>query len=209
MIPLSTITSRARTKFEQESSARWSDAAFHQAINEGLDELSEATHFYERVVSIPLAGDRILYDLRGFVPDDFISVRAVFCTNLDAWLNSNSSENFYTRWEESVGDPREFFTRGWNWLGVFPHPANSATGFLRVYFSCLAPHFLHPQAVLADLSDDFTTALEDYAVYDLQVQDGETDKALVHWSAFASRQATLGDFVARRARSSGYIGGRR
>src|SRR3990172_6158683 len=205
MIPLSTITARARTKFEQESSTRWPDSAFHLAINEVLDELSEATHFYERVVSIPISADRIYYDLHVYVPDDFISVRAVWSTSLEHWLNPSTPERFYPRWEEAVGDPHEFFTRGWNWLGVYPHPASSATGFLRVYFSCLAPRFTHAQSVLSDLTDDFATALEDYAVYDLQVQDGEPEKALIRWGAFAARQQALAGFVAGRSRAVGSI----
>ena len=209
MVPLSLITARARTKFEQQSATRWPDAAFHKAINEGLDELSEATHFYERVVSIPVVPDRIYYDLRGYIPDDFISVRAVWSVTLDDWLDPTTPEKLHQRWEETVGDPYAYFTRGWNWLGVYPHPENSSTSVLRVYFSSLAPHFLHPQAVLSDLTDDFTRALEDYAVYDLQCQDGETDKALVNWAAFSTRQQRLAGFVNQRARSAGNIGGRR
>jgi len=212
MIPLSTVTSRIRTRFEAESAIRWSDAAIREAINEALDELSEATHFYERVVSIPLVADRIFYDLRAYAPDDFISVRAVWSTVREDWLTPNSEGKLdasYRRWQEAVGDPHTYFTRGWGWLGVYPHPENSASGYLRVYFATLAPQLTHPQAVLADLPDDINPALEDYALYDLQTQDGETAAALLHWKDFADRQARLGKFVESRGRTSGVIGGRR
>ncbi len=208
MIPLSSITARVRTRFEAESAVRWSDSAIHEGINEGLDELSEITRFYERVVSIPVLANRNFYDLRDYLPDDFIDIRAVWSTVRSDWLTPTSEDLLDPRWEEAPGDPYTFFTRGFCWLGIYPHAA-SASGYLRVYFSSLAPQLTHPQAVLADLPDDFTPALEDYAIYDLHAQDGETQKALLRWKDFAIRQAGLGSAVSNRGRSSGNIGGRR
>jgi hypothetical protein len=210
MLILSNVLSRVRTRFDAESSVRWDDETIIASINEGLDELSEGAQHYERIVSIPVTR-RSFYDLRGFIPDDVISVRAVWSTIRQDWLIPTSEEKLGRRWEETVGDSYHFFLRGWSWLGVFPHPAGDssvANGFLRVYFNCLAPQLGHSQAVLPDLPDDFSPMLEDYALYDLQAQDGETDKALGHWTDFAGRQKKLTSFVASRGRSSGFIGGR-
>ena len=208
MLALATTTARIRTRFEAESTVRWPDAVIHVAVNEALDELSEATGFVERVVSIPQLADRNFYDLRGYVPDDFIIVRAVWSTVREDWLTPDTEDSLGPRWEGVVGDPRMFFMRGWSWLGVYPHPTAS-TGFLRVYLTTLAPQFLHSQAVLSDLPDDLVPALEDYALYTLQALDGAVDKALLHWKDFVARQQALGEFVSQRTRSSGYIGGRR
>jgi hypothetical protein len=196
-----------RTRFEAESLVRWSDSCIHTAVNEGLDELSESARFVERVVSVPIAA-RNFYDLRGYVPDDFVSVRAIWSTVREDWLTPTSEHLLHERWEESTGDPHSFFKRGWNWIVVYPR-ATSATGFLRVYLSCLAPQLLHGQAVTEDLPDDFAPALEDYALYDLQAQDGETRKALGHWKEFSERQRNFGEFVESRGRTSGFIGGAR
>lgn len=208
MIVLSDITARVRTRFEAESSVRWTDAAIHDAINEGLDELSEGSAFSERVVSIPILPDRNFYDLRGYASDDVVTVRAVYSTVREDWLHPITEDALRTRWTDAIGDPSEFFLRGWSWLGVYPH-ASSASGFLRVYMSCLAPRFLHSQAVLGDLPDDLVPALEDYALYTLQALDYATDKAVAHWKDFVGRQSDLGSFVTQRGRSSGFIGGLR
>lgn len=211
MIPLSNLLARIRTRFHAESSVRWSDSAITSSVNEGLDEVSEGARFIERVVSIPITMDRTFYDLCGYLPDDFIALKAIWSTVRQDWLVPTTegrlaSEN--PRWIQVDGDPYSFFLRGWSWLGVYPH-ASASTGYLRAYVYCLAPQFLHSQSVLADLPDNYAPALEDYALYDLQAQDGETDKALMHWKDFAARQKSFTDFVSGRGKSSGFIGGRR
>ena len=54
MLTLSDIRSRVRTRFEAASTTRWSNADINAAINDGLGELSEATRYFERWVSILL-----------------------------------------------------------------------------------------------------------------------------------------------------------
>lgn len=211
MIPRDTIVSRARTRFESESSVRWSDAGIVSAINEGLDELSEQTHFYRRYVSIPLVADRIFYDIRGYVPDDAIGLTAAWSTIRNDWLKPRSEDELDPRWEEATGDPYEWFVRGAFHFGVHPHPTSSTSGYLRVWFSGLAPHFTHGQSVIADLPDDFIPALEDYVLYELQARDGETKKSLLHWKDFSRRARMLEEFVRKRGARAfvGHMGGRR
>ena len=208
MIPLSAITARVRTRFEAESTVRWSNADIWAAVNEGLDELSEATRFVERVASIPVVEGRNFYDLRGYVPDDFVALRAVWSTTRSDWLRPSSEGLLHTRWEEDPGDPDAFFRRGWCWMGVHPH-ASGSSGYFRAHLTCLAPQLNHDQAVFADLPDDLIPALEDYGLYELQSQDGETELSLEHWKDLVNRQRTLNDFVEDRGRSSGFLGGRR
>jgi len=198
VIPLSAIAAHVRTRFEAESVVRWFDSAIHTAIGEGLERNGDDT----------LDEGRSFYDLRGYAPDDFVSLRAVWSTVRSDWLVPASEAQLHPRWEEDPGDPDSFFLRGWCWLGVYPH-ASGSSGYLRAYLSCLAPQLTHDQAVLSDLPDDLTPALEDYALYDLQAQDGETGSALAHWGDFVGRQRGLGDFVKSRGKSSGFIGGRR
>lgn len=213
MIPFSEIISRVRTKFEAESSTRWSDRSIGNAINNGLDELSERTLFYERYVSIPKRAGQTYYDTRGYVPEGALQFTRIWSTTLDNWLDPINAESLNLRtapavqlnpllWEESQGDPTAWFVRGGWWFGVYPYPGESASGYLRVYFASLAPHFTHPQSVLEDLPDDFVPALEDYALYELNAQDGETSKALLHWKSFSERAGLLEDLVEKRMQTN-------
>ena len=196
MVPLSEIITNVRTQYAAESTVRWKDPDIRDAINEGLDELSEATRFYERHVSVPVASLRTYYDLRGWLPESALGVTAVWSSVINEWLEPGSSIARF-QWERSVGPSQSFFMRGIYWMGVWPKPSTS-TGFLRVYFTGLAPHFDFPQAVLRELPDDFIPALEEYALYELAAQDGETTRALQHFKDYGVRERSLRDFVERR-----------
>ena len=202
MIPLSSIRSRVRTKFEAESASRWEDEPINSAINEGLDELSERTLFYERYVSIPIESGRTYYDTRGFVPEGALQLTALWDTTVSDWIDPANIEGFDTRWEEATGPARRWFTRGAWWFGVNPSPSTDATGYYRLYFAGLAPHLTHDQAVLADLPDDFVDALVEYALYELEAQDGETSKALLHWKLFDGMANDLAEFVKNRMKTA-------
>jgi hypothetical protein len=210
LIPLSQIAARVRTKFEAESTARWTDQGIYDAVNEGLEELAEATLFFERYVTIPLVADRTYYDLRGYLPESAIGVTSVWDTTTSAWLTPINQGDLGFRWEESAGEPQFYFLRGANWLGVWPK-VSTTSGFIRVHFAGLPPRFTTPQSVLSDLPDDYVPALEEYALYELSAQDGETDKAIAHYQEYAAKEKSLADFVSRRTATArvGRVGGRR
>lgn len=178
---------------------RWDNDDILDAINEGLDDLSEVTRFYERHVVVPLANLRVYYDLRGWLPESALGVTSVWCSASTDWLTPIASRDLGTRWEQATGSPTNFFMRGLFWMVVWPHPVDAGVGdFLRVYFSGYAPHFTHPQAVLRDLQDDWVPALEDYALYELSAQDGETGRALMHWQDYTARSTQYAKDVNRR-----------
>lgn len=201
MIPASQIIRRVRIRHESMSSIRWADSDILDIINEGLDDLSEATRFYERHVSIPLIDSQTYYDLRGFLPETALGVTSVWNTMIQDWLVPASIKEMGSRWEQSAGPPLRFFIRGLYWMAVWPKPATT-TGTLRVYFPAYAPHYTHSQAVLKDLFDEYETALEDYALYDMAAQDGESDRALALWVAYTNRIGDLGKHIQRRIRTA-------
>ena len=201
MIPFSTIIGNVRTQYEAESTVRWSNADIGAAINEGLDDLSETSRFYERHVSVPIAGQRIYYDLRGFLPESALGITSVWSSVVEDWLQPVSPKELKSRWEQSTGSPKSFFMRGLFWMAVWPKP-ETTTGFHRVYFAGHAPHFTFPQDVQRDLLDSFVPSLEEYALYELCAQDGETTRALSHWSEYSRRTKEITDFVERRTVSA-------
>ena len=211
MIPLSEITSRVRTKFEAESTTKWENQGIYDAINEGLDELSEQTLFYERYVTIPINPDQTYYDLRGYLPETIIGVTSVWSTVRGDWLTPIEEDDLGFKWEESTGDPQMFWLRGIYWLGVWPKGSSTSTGYLRVHFAGMAPRFSTPQDVLSDLPDDLVPALEEYALYELNAQDRETERSLAHWEKYQKMEKQLGDFIDKRIvrAKHGVLGGRR
>ena len=195
------MISNVRTQYEAESAVRWSDEAIGVAINEGLDDFSEETRFYERHVSVPITNRRTYYDLRGFLPESALGVTSVWSSVVEDWLAPISPRELRSRWEQAAGSPQVFFMRGLFWMAVWPKP-ETTSGFHRVYFAGHAPHFTFQQAVLRDLPDSYVPALEEYALYELCAQDGETARALLHWSEYSRRTKEVSEFVERRTVSS-------
>jgi hypothetical protein len=197
LIPLSQIIANVRTRYEASSPIRWPDFDIRDALNEGLDDLSETTRFYERHVTIPFGNLRSYYDLRGWLPESALGVTSVWSNVLNDWLTPVSAMQLRSRWEQAEGPSLEYFMRGLFWMVVWPRPA-VASGSMRVYFAGHAPHFTHSQAVLLDLTDDFVPALEEYALYEMAAQDGETSRALSHWQDYDGRAQELAKNVERR-----------
>jgi len=211
MIPLSTLITRVRTRYEAESGGstiRWSDARITDYINEGLECLAEASKFYERYCTIGIEEGRTYYDLRGFAPETVTSISSIWSTSRLQWLNETTLTRLDNAWQMATGDPESYFTRGIYWLVVYPKPA-ATTGYLRVYFKGIPPRFSFPQAVLGELPADHFPALEDYTLYEMAASDGQPKRALTHWGSYAKREKSLQDAVSRRLTPSttGRIGG--
>ena len=216
MISLSTLISRTRTRYEAESggsSVRWSDTDITLFINEGLECLAEASGFYERYCAMPVQAERTYYDVRGFTPETVVSIKSIWSTARNDWLKPISIEELDTTWESATGDPLAFFTRGIFWIGVYPHAGTTASGYLRVYFSGIPNRYGFSQAVLGDLPDNHTVALEDYALYELAALDKQPKRALVHFASYLKREKALAAQLDRRLVGStktrlGRLGGR-
>lgn len=199
MLTLSDIRSRVRTKFEAASTTRWSSADIDSAINDGLSELSEVAGYYESWVSIKLKEKRTYYDLRGLTPETVMSVKAVWHEPGVRWLTPIALDDIgYDEWEETTGNPTAWFQRGLWWLGVWPHPSTDLDEYLRIYYTAVAPKLVGDGDVPRQLPDEFIPALEEYAIYELNQRDGETDKALFWWGKFQERAGTLKQHMAHR-----------
>jgi hypothetical protein len=116
MIPLSTILSRVRTRYESASggsSTRWSDTRLTDFVNEGLENLAESTGFYERYTTIPFQAERNYFDLRGFTPETVVRVKSVYNSQGGgAWLQPVNPDLLDMNWRRATGVPQCFWTRG-------------------------------------------------------------------------------------------------
>lgn len=217
MIPLSTLLTRIRVKYEAEagvpSPVRWSDARLTDFVNEALETLAENTGFYERYCTIPVEEYRRYYDVRGFTPETVVKVKGIWSSDRNDWLWPKSVDDLGMGWEQSTGTPHSFFTRGIHWIVVHPVPTETTGGTLRVHFSGVPSRLNHPQAVLGDLPDQYYPAVEDYVLYELSTTDRETKRAIAHFQDYLKREADLRHFMDRRgvsaqAKSFGRLGGR-
>ena len=211
MIPLSSLLSRIRTKYEAEagvpSPVRWSDSNLITFVNEGLETLAESSGFYERYCSVPIQANRRYYDIRGLTPETAVQIKSVFGSVRNEWLLPKTSEDFGVGWEKVTGDPYAFFPCGIFWVAVYPLPTTS-TGTLRVHFSGIPSRFTHTQAVLGDLPDQFYPALEDYSLYEMAALDREPKRAIDHFKAYMLREKQLKEYMDRRlvASTAGRLG---
>lgn len=194
MITIPNLVLRVRTRFEQESSVRWTDEEIEVSIKEGVEDLSEATGFYERYVNIRSFGSQMYFDLRGLLPETAIIVTKIWSPGTNRWLIFTSPKTLdqqYQRWDAVRGGPTNWFIRGMNWLGIFPRLESGNS--MRLYFQGI-PDFI------SDLKfeEDYATAIEDYTLYDLQCQDGEVDKAILHWQNYMNREMALTSQIDKR-----------
>lgn len=216
MIPLSTLQSRIRTRYESGSggsTVRFSDANLQTYINEGLECLAEATGFYERYCTIPVEANRVYYDVRGFTPETVVSIKSVWGSGYNDWLHPANPELLDPVWEQSVtGTALRFWVRGIYWIAAHPISSES-TGYMRVRFAGIPPRFSFAQAVLGDLPDNHYPALEDYALYEMAGADRQPKRAISYFQSYKKREKALATFVDHRLSEStigriGRFGGR-
>jgi len=173
------------------------------AINDGYQELSDGTEWYERRATFRSIARRTYYDLRTITPDRVLTVRGIYAPGINQWLNPSSvadlDQQVYSRWESNVGGAtrsQSYFLRGLCWLGIWPKTSATGTPYVLVY-RAMPQGTADPRAPLVNASDvidfpqEYSIAIIEYALYDLLVRDREVKKALYHYKEY---QRLAGEF---------------
>lgn len=201
MIPLSTLRTRIRSRYESDSggaSTRFSDTNLTTYANEGLEDLAETTGFYERYCTVPVEADRVYYDVRGYTPETVTNIKSIFSSVRNDYLHHTEPDDLGSTWEQdTAGTPVHFWTRGIFWFTVYPIP-NATSGWLRLKFAGIPPRFSFAQQVLYDLPDRYYPALEDYCLYEMAGADRQPKRAIAYFKSYLARQKSLHDLVDRR-----------
>lgn len=196
---LAEMKTDVRRRLNESGTEFFSDADIAESLQEGLDEIADITEYYEREATFNLLTGRTYYDLRTILPDTFLSPRRCWNTTTQRWFRPTDErdldENTYVQWELTYGEPQSYLLRGNWWLGVFPRPTNDK-GLCRFYGT----------AIPAPLSDsdspafpvEFHPAAPEYALFDLNGQQRETEKALINWAAFVDYCVRLKKHVESR-----------
>ncbi len=193
---------RFRARLRPDSAAFFSDDDLLTAYNDGLDELSEATDFYERQVMLRLREDAAYNDLRGQIPEEALRIVSVWSPALGIWLECVTpaalDERAGREWEKVTDTPQWWWMRGLWWLGVHPKPGN-ATMVLKIYYCGLHPHAtLTDTSFIPELPPDGEDALEEYMLYEYYAQRKETAKATERWAKYSELERSVADLKDRR-----------
>ena len=192
-----------RLEESSASPAFWTVAQVKAALNEGLDELGDATEFVETSGAVSLTANTTYYDLSStavLAGEPPLTVRRVFNDQTSRWLkpyDQRSLDSTNREWESNTGEPAYFWIKGLSWLGVYPKPA-ATSGTLTVHYSVL-PSEMVANGATPDGPREFHLALVEYAVYDLLCQDREYKKAMKYWGRFSEKQEALRRFVNQRS----------
>jgi hypothetical protein len=177
----------------QISPTRWSTEDVDRAINEGLEELSDISEFYERYATIKLRQYAVYYDLRAVVPDTILRVTSIYNPTNNLWLRPTDvwELDYKTarQWEIVYGEPQKWQLRGLWWMGLYP-ATSTTNSILRVYYRSLHPTLTDVTQSPQQLPEDYHTNLVDYAMYTLLADDMEESSSLRYWQRFnAAAQA--------------------
>src|SRR5260221_506910 len=158
----------------------WTKADVDEALNDGYEELSDSSEWYERSVSISLLDHRPYYDLRTVLDaDTILSPGRCYNVQTSRWLNPTHVRDLdyhtYRQWEGiATGQVEKFFQRGLWWMGVFPQNSDD-TGWVRFYYTAM-PEALANASDVPGFPQEFHYAIIEYAVGDLLGQEAETKK---------------------------------
>lgn len=198
-------------RLEENSSAPvyFSESEVEDAINEGYEEISDASEWSETTSTINLLPGQVYYWL-GHSSVKALTPTAAYNNQNDYWLQWTTVgdlDRSHSYWETSQGEPTQMFTRGLGWIGFWPI-AESSGGTITLYHTTM-PAALSAASDEPGFPQEFHFALVEYALYDLLAQEAEVAKALQFWGRYKEKEAGLKRFVERRAkdRRTAFTGG--
>jgi hypothetical protein len=204
----SELTAEVLRQLDENGSTFWQTPEVQAAINEGYQELSDVTEWYETSDTMTLVANETYQDLRDW-DDEILTLRHVWNATTSEWLDFIDVRELdfraYRRWETNTGEPRHLFMRSPFTVGVYPHETTAGT--LTVYYSAM-PEELSAASDTPDLPREFHEALIEYALYDLLVQDGLVEAGLDHWKQFVGYQTGLNQWVRKKISRDRMYGGR-
>lgn len=202
------IISRVRGRLPATSVNFWTDELdLIPAYNDALDELSEATEFYERYATVPRRKWAVYTDLRGILPEEVTRITAVWNPITSRWLRPITVRELDLtvgrKWEANIDLARAWWVRGLYWLGAYPRAGDDISP-LRVYFSAMHPHVSstagpgYGLTASPEIPHDFEIAIEEYMLYALYAPSKETQRCMRHWQEYKLHETRFKAFVDNR-----------
>ena len=196
------MQTEAFTRLEENSSSPrfWALADIKAALNEGLEEMSDSSEWYERNYAIPHVAAQVYTDLKASLgSDQILTPKHAFNNQTNRWIefkDVRDLDNERLEWETVTGEEEKCILRGLWWLGTFPHPAASS-GSLTLYFTALPPTMVSDSDT-PGFPDEYHYGIVEYALGDLFSQERDYVKSLSHFKAFLPYDAGLKHYVESR-----------
>lgn len=179
----------------------WTVADVVAALNAGYRELSDASEWYERWLTVGLLPARPYYDLRTVLPSTIplLSIGLAYNDQTSRWLIPTTVRELDggdLRWEQRVAEPERVGIRGLWWLWYWPR-TSASTGTIKQYYTALPP------ALVNDTDEPGFPAtlhlgLVEYALADLAAQDAEVTQTTAAWTRYLEYERVLSEWVAGR-----------
>lgn len=193
--------------------AYWTVDDVKAAINDGYESISDAAEWFTSWVFWEPDEETTYFDLELLPEYSFIRVSSIYNNLTSRWLVPSSirelDNSMRPRWENVTGPPERYFFRSPYKIGIYPKTAEDtlpAASTLTLYFTCL-PDRLEQDGDTPKFLQELHFGLIEYALYDLLVQDGETELALDHWNKYLEYEDALTKLVQLRTRDR--VGGLR
>lgn len=208
MVTAASIISRVRDRLPPGGSQNfWSDSDLVATLNDSLDTLSKATHFYERHIIVPRRKWCIYTDLRGVLPEEGLRITAIWNPKSYRWLTPTTVRELDAQlgrgWERNIDLASVWFMRSPWWMGVYPK-ASDDTSPVRVYFSAMHPHVSETGGLAFGLNtalsipSDFDAAIEEYMLYMLFVDSKDAKRAMEHWGKYRELETDFKKLIKAR-----------
>lgn len=163
----------------------WQDTDIEVSLQEGYEEMTDSSEWYETYQTVPILQNRPYYDMRTVCRDQFLVLGRAFNVSTNRWLQPTTPVMLDlgdSRWERRVMEPDQIMIRGLWWVGYWPIKG-SESGKIKQYFK----GFPTPMAADTDspaFEEEFHYGLVEYALWDLFAQDSEVDLAWAAWKEF-------------------------
>ena len=165
----------------------WSTTQIQNVIQDGMEVLAEEAAAIKRTAFVTCKDGTQYYSTRGTAQDMLIPYR-LWVPTLSRRLRATTVDQldaYHETWETVQNDPEFWFPMGWDWFGVWPHPA---TGGLLLHVDYLA----WPRALLDDsdgpeFPESDHDALVLYGVYDGLLKRWDVPQATVLFSLFMEK----------------------
>ncbi len=186
----------------------WSDEDLLDAYNDAVDEIADATEFYESHVVVKRRKLSVYTDLRQILPPSALRVTAVWDVVAQRWLQPTTTkeldETVGRGWERNAGSNSGWwFMQGLWFLGAYPVSGDDVSP-LKIYYASCPSHIEMAGGLMTGLTvrplipEDMTGAIEEYMLSSLLADGRESTKSVEHWSEFDQMVTQFGDASKQR-----------
>lgn len=172
----------------------WTRSEAEDAVNDGYEAMSEASEWFEVIITIPMASRRTYMDLRGY-RYDILMVNHIYNLETNRPMQNRGKlelDNNYRQWEFNIGTPEAWFISA-PFLGIWPRRNGEGPG-MRTSATAI-PDRLVRDTDTPGFPEEFHEGLTAFGKYVLKASDHSPQMALQYYAEYLGFEAKLGEWV--------------